>query len=147
MATAEQERTTDGRQEMPSIGSLIKELRDDVTLLMRQEIALAKAELSENAARGGRNVAYLGIGVFLAFLGLIFVLHGVSALVSAGLMAAGLAETTALWLGPLIVGLTIAIVGCLLTMKAIRTFTGGSLLPRKTMESLREDKRFLQEKM
>lgn len=35
-----------------TIGALLTELRDEGTTLLRQEVALAKAELGETAARG-----------------------------------------------------------------------------------------------
>jgi hypothetical protein len=60
----------DGR----SMVELLKELRDETVTLMRQEVALAKVELSEKAVRYGRNIAYLAIGGLILYAGLLFLL-------------------------------------------------------------------------
>ena len=46
-----------------SIGDLFSELANETALLIRQEIALAKVELTHTATRVGRNVGFLGLGV------------------------------------------------------------------------------------
>ena len=45
-----------------SIGELFAELANESGQLIRQEIALAKVELSEKATIVGRNIAYLVLG-------------------------------------------------------------------------------------
>jgi xanthine/uracil permease len=130
-----------------SVGDLIRELRDETTTLMKQEVALAKTELSEKAAKVGRNVAYLAVGGAVAYAGLIFVLLALSALAMAGLERAGLSEDVARWLGPAIVGIIIGIVGYALIHKAMETLSRESLAPEKTIQSLKEDKQWTQEKL
>lgn len=93
-----------------SVTDLLKELRDEMTLLIRQEVALAKTEFSEKSARISRNVILAVAGALAAFVGVIFILNSVSALVGIGLIAAGLGEH-AIWLAPLIVGVVVAIIG------------------------------------
>ena len=56
----------------PSIVDLIKELRDESTTLVRQEIALAKAELSEKASKAAVNAAFLGMGAVVTGIAAIF---------------------------------------------------------------------------
>src|ERR1044071_7389847 len=86
----------DSRSE--SIADLIKDLRDEALLLVRQEVALAKTEMSEKFARTVRNTAYAIAGALVAFLGLVFILQAVTALTGIGLRAAGVSAEQCLWL-------------------------------------------------
>ncbi|WP_019136748.1 phage holin family protein [Cellulomonas massiliensis] len=53
-----------GRSEDASVGELLGEVTRDLSTLMRQEIALAKAEVSESAKRAGKGAGMLaGAGV------------------------------------------------------------------------------------
>ncbi|WP_250444059.1 phage holin family protein [Actinotalea sp. C106] len=45
--------------EQPSLGELLGRISEDVSTLMRQEVALAKAELSESATRAGKGAGML----------------------------------------------------------------------------------------
>ena len=112
-----------------SIADLIKELRDDALLLVRQEVALAKTEMSEKIGRALRNTAYAIAGALVAFLGLVFILQAVTAFIGVGLKAAGVASEQCLWLAPLIVGLVVAIIGTILVTKGIATLKNETLVP------------------
>jgi len=130
----------------PSIGDLLKSLRDETTTLVRQEIALAKTEMSEKAAKAGRNAGYLGVGSALAHAALILLLAGLAALLYHVLTEVGLSNMVAGWLAPLIVaGVTLA-VGYALIQKAISAFKHESLVPEKTVNSLKENQEWLQRK-
>src|SRR4029434_2482433 len=91
-----------------SVANLIKELRDEALLLVRQEVALAKTEMSEKIGRTLRNTAYAIAGALVAFLGSVFILQAVTGLTGIGLRAAGVAPEHCLWLAPLIVGVVVA---------------------------------------
>ena len=129
-----------------SIADLIKELRDESTALMRQELALAKTEMSEKAARTARNSAYVGVGAVLCYLGLFFTL--VAATVGVALLL-GMANLGwhSWWLAPLIVGAVVGVVGWVVTKKGMNTLKHESLVPEKTVQSLQEDKQWLQDKV
>jgi uncharacterized membrane protein len=129
-----------------SIVELIKDLRDETTTLLKQEVELAKTEMSEKASRIGRNVGYLAAGGLVAYAGALFVLLGLSFLVSWGLEKAGLSRELALWLGPALVGLVVGIIGFVLVQKARRTLAQESLKPEITIQSLKEDKIWTQQK-
>jgi len=131
----------------PSLASLIRELRDETTTLLRQEVALAKTEMSEKATVLGRNSIYVAIGGLVAYAGFIFVLLSVMRLMLVGLVRAGLSEAVADWLAPAIVGLVILGVGYALIQKAKSTLSRESLVPEKTIQSLKEDKQWTQEKL
>lgn len=130
-----------------SITDLLKDLRDEGTLLFRQEIQLAKQEMSEKVARVGRNVGYLVAGGLVAYAGVVVVLLGLSVLVYAGLTAAGLSHMISGWLAPLIVGGVVALIGFGLVKKAQHTLSEESAVPERTMQSLREDKNWVQNKV
>ena len=101
-----------------TLASLLSELREESTTLVRQEIALAKAELNEEAARVGKNPLELATGGALAYAGLIILLIGVALLASRALVAMGVDPEMAMWLGPVLVGLIVAIIGAGMAMKA-----------------------------
>jgi len=139
----EAQRSTDGR----SLMDLVRDLRDETTTLVRQEVALAKTELSEKASRVGRNVGSLAAGGMLAFAGLLFLLVAANVGVYLGLVAADLSHATAGWLAPLIVGGVVALIGYVLIQKAISTLKRESVVPERTKESLEADKEWMKEKV
>ena len=73
-----------------SVPSLLRELRDETTTLLRQEVALAKTEMKENLSRFGSNVAHIAIGGFIAYAGAIVLLIGLGHLLGALLERAGM---------------------------------------------------------
>ena len=52
--------STPATEERPSIGSLLGDVSKDLSDLMRQEIALAKAEATQSATRVGKGAGLLG---------------------------------------------------------------------------------------
>ena len=68
--------TPTGSTGNPSIGELFADVSKDVSLLIRQEVELAKAELRESAAKGGRGAGELTAAVVTAHLGLVFLSVG-----------------------------------------------------------------------
>lgn len=133
--------------ETRTIGSLLRELFEEARDLFRQEIALAKTEASEKASVLGRNVAFIAAGGLVAFAGALFILAGLSILLAWALRSAGLSPEAAMWLGPLIVGLIVAIVGYLFVNKGLKTLKDGSLKPERTIQSIKEDKQWTQQRL
>lgn len=129
-----------------SIPGLIRDIRDQLTLLLRQEVALAKAELSEKTSRIARDCVLLVSGGLAAFAGLIFILHSVTAMVSKGLHLAGM-EQQAPWLAPLLVGLVVLFGSSFCIRKGLAAMKTESLVPEKTLGSLKEDKEWMQSKV
>ena len=60
-----------------SITSLLRDLRDDTTTLLRQEVALAKTEMKENVSRATSHALHIAIGGFVAYAGIIVLLIGI----------------------------------------------------------------------
>jgi hypothetical protein len=134
-------------EEDHTVVDLIKQLRDEGTTLFRQEILLAKQEMSEKAARVGRNLGYLVAGGLVAYAGVVVVLLALSALLYTGLAAAGMSHFVAGWLAPLIVGGVVALIGFGLVKKAQHTLADETVVPERTKQSLEEDKQWIQNKV
>lgn len=142
--TADRTRLENGER---SIGDLIRDLRDESLTLLRQEVALAKTEMSEKAAKLIRNLIYLAVGGLIAYAGLIFLILAVTFGAQVGLVKLGLSLDVATWLAPLLVGIIVGIVGYTLVQKAVSTLSNESIVPEKTTESLKEDKQWIEKKV
>jgi MFS family permease len=113
------------------IGDLVKQLAGQTSTLVRQEIELAKAEMSEKAATAGKGagmlsgaavVGLLAAGALTAFLILL------------------LSEAMDAWLAALIVSVVLAAVAGVLALtgrKRIRDATPP--VPEQTVETVKED--------
>jgi len=138
------ERTT--IKEDRSIGQLLKELTHESSLLLKQEVDLAKTEMSEKASRVGTNLGHVAVGGSVALLGaialLLFVVNGLEEVLQ-NLMSEGAAH----WVSPLIVGAILAGVGYSMIKKALATLKQESVAPKKTTQSLQENKEWLKEKI
>lgn len=141
--------TTNGHTEgtASSIKTLLQELRAEGTQLFRQEAELAKTELSEKATSLANHGAQIGIGGAVAYAGLVVALFGLGDLVAGLLLEAGLAPTTALWVGRLSVGLVVALIGWAMFAKAKRAMKNDTLVPEQTLQTLRENKQWMQNKL
>jgi VIT1/CCC1 family predicted Fe2+/Mn2+ transporter len=122
---------TDNRLRERPIGEVAKELTSDLSLLMRQEIELAKAEMTQK----GRTAAP-GLGMFGG--------AGVVALCAAGAITAFLVLVFSLflsdWLAALIVGVVLAAVAYVLARQGKeRVAEAGKPVPEQTIETVKED--------
>ena len=130
-----------------SLVSLLRELRDETSTLLRQEIALAKAETAEKARRVTRNAIAIGIGAVVALCALVFLLLGCRDLIAAGFINGGMEPTTAAWLSSFIIAVVVGAIGAGLIAKGKKALAEEELAPRKTIESLREDQRLIKQKL
>jgi uncharacterized membrane protein YqjE len=113
------------------IGELLKQLANETTTLVRQELDLAKAEMREKAGKAGP-----GFGMWGA--------AGITALLALGSLTAflilALDGAMPNWLAALIVGLVYAaIAGVLYLRGKQRVEEAGSPVPEKTIETVKED--------
>jgi Putative Actinobacterial Holin-X, holin superfamily III len=131
----------------PSIAELVKELRDESTLLLREEVALAKKEISEKISSSVLNVSYVGAGALVAYCAGIFLLLSISSLISAAFVRHGVSAGWAVFLGLLIVGVAVGVIGIAMIVKAIERLKKISLVPEKTIQTLKEDKTWAQNKI
>ncbi len=133
--------------EQSNLVYLLKKLRDDTTTLVRDEISLAKTEISEKVATTSRNVGYLAAGALVAYASLLLILHGVSLMLREQFILRGMSEANAALLGFLIVGVVVGMIGAVLIVKALNTLKKESLTPTKTAETLKEDREWVQDKV
>lgn len=55
-----------------SLGELLTDVTTDLSTLMRQEVELAKAELSQSAKRAGKGAGMFGGAAFAGYMGILF---------------------------------------------------------------------------
>ena len=122
-----------------SLGDLFAELTRETSTLVRQEVQLAKAELTESATEAGRGIAMLLAGGAVAYAGFLALL----AAVILGLWEAGLTG----WLAALIVGVVVGAIGIIMVIRARNNLTPAHLAPRRTVETLKEDAKWAKEQI
>lgn len=136
------------RHEYRPLTELVRELRDETTDLVRSEVKLAKIEISEKAARIGRNSVYTMIGGAIAQAALVVLMLAAAAGVYVALVQfADMSHENAGWLGPLAVGLLGAIIGYIFIHKGIHAISNESLVPERTVDSLRQDRDWAERKV
>jgi len=121
-----------------SITTLLSDLASETILLIRQEVALMKAELSEKFSRIGQGAGALGAGALLAFSGWLVLLAAA---------VLGLATVVPAWLAALIVALVVLAIAGVLFFIGKNRFDADSLTPRRTLRSLREDEEWLRDRL
>jgi len=127
-----------GRDER-SLGDLFSDLSRETTTLVRQEVQLAKAELTQSATEAARGIGMLVAGGAVAYAGLLFLLLAiVFGLIEAGLDA---------WLSALVVGLVVVAIGAVLVLRARESLKPANLAPQKTVETLKEDAAWAKEQI
>ena len=133
--------------DQPTIAELLKELRDESTLLLREEIALAKKEIGEKISSTTQNLRYIVAGGLVAFCAIAFLLLAISTVISQTLVNNGVSVGWAIFLGFLIVALVIGAASVGMIIKGVQTLKKLSLVPEKTVETLKEDKTWAQNKI
>ncbi len=121
-----------------SLGELFAELSRESSTLVRQEIELAKTELSQKATSLSKDVAYMALGGAVAYVGVIVLAFAVVYL---------LAEFLPIWLAALIVGIVVAAIGYFLVQSGLSRLKRTSLTPERTIETLKEDKEWAKDQV
>jgi len=118
-----------------SLGDLFSNLSLQTSDLIRQEMRLAKAELSEKLVDAGRHV--MMIGVSIAF--------GLAAVVAAAAAVALLLVNLGVepWLAALITAALMGLVAYLLAQSGISALRTKSIAPVETIHSLKETTQWL----
>jgi uncharacterized membrane protein YqjE len=118
-------------------GELVKELSEQVSTLVRQELELAKVELTTKGKEAGIGAGMFGAAGVLA-------LFGVGALTAAAILA--LDTLMAGWLAAVIVAVAwFAIAGVLALVGKGRAQRAVPPVPEQTVETLKEDVRYTKE--
>ena len=114
-----------------SISELVQRASEQVSTLVRDEIALAKAELTEKGKRAG-----IGVGLFSG--GGVLALYGTGALIATLIIV--LSEWMPLWLAALIVAVVLFLVAGVLALLGKKQLTKAvPPEPQAAIESVKAD--------
>jgi len=114
-----------------SLGDLFAELSRETTTLVRQEVSLAKTELTQKATRAGKDVGFLVVGGAVAYAGLL-------AFVAACVLALHLIVDL-WWLAAAIIAVVVIAIGYFLVRQGLDRLRTADLAPTQTVESLKQD--------
>lgn len=123
----------------PALGPLFSQLAQDSTALIKQEIALAKAEVKETIGQTVNGTVKLALAGALASVG------GLVLTAFLVLLLGDLLDNY--WLAALIVGIVFAAIGGILAMAGLRRFREVTVAPEQTIESLKEDRNWARAEM
>ncbi|MEU5099654.1 phage holin family protein [Streptomyces sp. NPDC020996] len=131
--------TTENRLDgQRSVGELVNRATEQLSRLVRQELALAKEELAAKGRRAGRGGGLLGAAGAVAYAGLL-------ALAATG--AAALSLVLPVWAAALIVtGALFAIAGVLAVTGRAQLRRAGPPTPERTLDSVRADVEVIRER-
>lgn len=114
-----------------SLGTIIKDLTADLSMLLRSEIALLKLELKEAAAKLGGGAAMMVAAVFLGLIGMAFLF----VTITLGMIAVGLPP----WLSSLIVTLVLFAAATVLVILGKKKLQGVNFVPTESIEHIKSD--------
>ena len=126
-----------------SLADIVGEVSQKTSLLVREEIELAKAEVTVKAKSLGGAAAAAAIAGVFAFLALILVLHGLAWLV-ADLFSDGI--VIGIWLGFFITAVLLLVLGAVAGLLALRFFRSGTPpTPELAIEEARKTRATIEE--
>ncbi len=119
-----------------SLGSLFRDLSADASVLIRQEVSLAKTEMRRNVGALAQDVGSMAVWGVVAALG---------GLVMVAFLVAGLGDLLDnYWLAALIVGLLFVAVGAFMALRALRHLRTVRMAPQETVATLRDTQAWAQ---
>jgi uncharacterized membrane protein YqjE len=117
--------------EEPGLGELFRQLSADATHLIRQEVALGKAELRETGAALAKDAVKVGIAIGLGALG---------AMAATAFLIVAIGSLLAnYWLSALLVAVIYLGIAAVLAKRAMDDIKHRDLKPTQTIETLRND--------
>ena len=121
-----------------SMSSLLSALAREASRLFRQEMALARAELADKLGQLGTGAAEMIIGGFIIYGGFLVLLAAA---------VLGLAQVLSPWLAAVVVGVITIVVGAGVLLKGRRDVGPRTLVPDRTIRTLRDDAEWAREQM
>ena len=112
-----------------SLGELVQTATQDLSLLVSQEIALAKAEIKRDVAAAGKGAGLFGGAGFTGLLALLFLSIA---------LAFAIGRPTTLGVGFLVVGLLYLVAAAVLALGGKKALAQVGP-PEKTIETLKDD--------
>jgi len=125
-------------KEDKSLGDLFAELASDTGTLVRQEVALAQAEITHKATKAGKNIGFLAVGGAVAYTAVLAITAAVILL---------LAHFIAPWLAALLVGVVFGAVAFFMISSALTELKKTDPMPRETIETIKEDAQWLKKEV
>ena len=122
------------------LAGLFSDLWRETTTLVQDEVALAKADLSDKVAQAGRGVGAVAAGGAVLFAGFLVLLFA-----AVGALEMVLPPEQAPWLAPLIVGAVVTLIGAVALSSGKKKLQAENLKPARTLDSLRRDRDFAKE--
>lgn len=120
-----------------NIPELLEHALEQASVLLSNEIALARAELSEKASLAARGVVMIAVGALLALPALVMILLAIaSALVDAGWEP---------WLANLVTGAGALVFGGIVAWIGASRFSAKRMTPRATIDEIRRDRAAVRE--
>ncbi len=114
-----------------SLGDTITGIIEDLQNIIRGEVQLAKTEIKEDAGKLGKALGMIGAAAFMALVGFIFLMLGVTYLLN---------KSIEMWMAAGLVGLVLLVIGAILGIAGKNQMQEANMVPDKAIESLKEDK-------
>jgi hypothetical protein len=114
-----------------SLGTIIKDLTADLSMLFRSEIALLKHELKDQASKLGGGAALLAGALFLGLIGLAFLF----VTITLGMIALGAPP----WLSSLIVTVVLFGAAAVLVLLGKKKLEKVNFVPTESIEHIKTD--------
>ena len=112
-----------------TIGQLVADVTHDLEGIVRGEIALAKAEVTDGAKVLGKGAGLLAGAAFLALIGFVFLLHSA---------AWGISTWLPVWAGYLIVAVVVLIVGTVLGLMGKKALETARPAPERAIDQAQQ---------
>jgi len=116
--------------EEASLGELFSELSQQAGMLVREEVDLARTELTHSAKRAGKGAGFVAAGAVVGFAGLL-------SLIAACIIL--LALVVKLWISALVITGIVIAAALILVQLGLSELKRKDLAPKHTMQTLKED--------
>jgi uncharacterized membrane protein YqjE len=123
-----------------SISSLLKGILTDLQTLMREELALARVELTEQAGRARTAAMSFGVAIGALTFGVTFLLIAV---------ALGISNAFGwpTWAGFLVVAIALSLIGGAAYLMAQRRLRAMTMVPEETVSTLKENSAWIAKRL
>lgn len=118
-------------REERTFSQLLGQLSQDLTLLMRQELQLAKTEISEKISRATSDAASLAAGGLVAYAGALALVAGV-------ILVPNQVMGLPAWLAAVLVSLALVIIGFVMVRGALRNLKRIQPTPQRTVKTIED---------
>jgi hypothetical protein len=118
--------------------TLLGNLRQDLTDLIKSELDLLKAESSASISKMGKDSILVAAGGLVALVGAVFLFIGLAVLVAFALQKAGLSTLMSLWISFLVFGLAIAGTGVGVLKSGLSKFKEVKIAPQAAIQTAKE---------